>query len=314
MPTSVLLFATLALAGAAESPARAFSAFADLPLEGGFRLSAVRSSMNPVEVGRVLAVDLDRPAQWRLAQWGTRFSLESVAEQRDDDGARTLSNEGKNVTVHRGGLSGGGVLLAVHGGAEYEGSLRQHGQPWPHLLIEQKFDPAIDLNALDRLDFRVEFRVVRCEPASEEPLDPGLHTAHATAFWTVHNTNRDSADFGDMIWFGVPLFDARHEIPPGHQAVDRGSDDTTGKFICTIEGKRFWSGPVNDGRPHTLACDLLPLLGEALAAAQARGFLTETRFADLAATTFNLGWEVPGPYDCALLLRRLMLRGVRTGE
>ena len=148
-------------------------------------------------------------------------------------------------------------------------------------------------------------------PAVDEPLDPGLHTAHVTAFWTIHNRNPGSPDYRDMIWFGIPLYDARHPIPPGHQALDVGKDDATGKFICTLEGSRFHREPTGNGAWHTIDHDLLPLIQEALAASQAHGHLMQTRFEDLAATSFNCGWEVPGPYHCAIRLRNLRLEALR---
>ncbi|MEQ1841458.1 MAG: hypothetical protein ABL994_13705 [Verrucomicrobiales bacterium] len=46
---------------------------------------------------------------------------------------------------------------------------------------------------------------------------------------------------------------------------------------------------------------------EALVATQAKGLMTKTRFEDLHATSFNLGWEVPGPYDCEISLKNLSL-------
>jgi len=288
-----------------------FSLFDDLALEHGFRLSAVRSSMKPVEVGSVFVLDSSQEPLWRLAQWGTRFSLASAEAETLDDGTRVLSNAGKTVKVFPGGLGGNGMLLAVNGGAEYGTALRKQGEPWPHLLVEQRLGTGLFLRDLSALNFKVEFRVEHCSPATDQPLQKHLHTAHITAFWTIHNKNRESSDYNDMIWFGVPLFDARFDIPPGHQAVDAGKKDATGKFICTIEGKRFWSGPVKAGQWHTLVCDILPLIREALALSQAKDFLTATAFDDLAPTSFNLGWEVPGTYNCAIHLRALKLEGVK---
>ncbi len=293
----------------AEGP-KSVHLFDDLSLSGGFRLSAVESTTTPLEIATVLAARSDTAPQWRLAQWGTQFSLESATEQRRSDGSRELTNAGKTVRVYPGGLGGEGVLLAVQGGTEYGGRLRAFGEPWPHLLVEQTFTKPRKLYEWDRIEFQVEFRVEQCEAATDQKPDPGLHTAHINAFWTIHNLNPDSADHRDMIWFGLPLFDARHEIAPGHQALDIGKNDATGKFICTIDGHRFWSAPVDDGQWHTLACDLLPYIREALAASQAKGFLVNTQFEDLAATTFNLGWEVPGPYNCAIHLRHLQMDGI----
>ncbi len=272
----------------------------------GFRLSAIRSSMMPVEVGHVLQTDARQPPCWRLAQWGTRYSLESAPETASNDGTRTIANKNKTVTVYPGGFVGDGILLAMNSGVEYNGGLRPYGAAWPHLLIEQAITDA-PLGKMSALAFNLTFHVERCVPTTEQELDPSLHTAHISAFWTIHNKNQACEDYNDMIWFGVPLYDVRYPVPHGHQALDTGQDDATGKFICTIEGARFYSEPVETGKWHTLDCDLLPLMREALEAAQARGFLSNTRFADLAITSFNLGWEMPGPYDCSILLRDLAL-------
>jgi len=284
--------------------------FRDLALRHGFDLSAVSARATPLSLGPVLQGSGAAPPAWRLAQWGTEFDL-AGAPVREEDGRRSLANAGKEVVIHPGGLSGAGVTLTVLGGAEYGGKLRAKGAPWPHLLVEQSFPEALRLAQFERLDFTLDFRVDRCEVASAEPLDPSLHTGQVTAFFSISNANPDSADFGDMIWFGLPVFDARHEFPQGHQAVDGNKEEATGtgKFICTLPGERFYSAPTGDGNWHELRADLVPLVKEALAASQARGFLAETRFADLRPSSFNLGWEVTGPYDCTITLKNLGLAG-----
>jgi hypothetical protein len=287
--------------------------FRDGALENGFRLSATNSTSQPVEIATVFAARTDADPQWRLAQWGTRFNLVEAVETLGAEDARILANEGKEVRVYPGGVAGEGVYLAVHGGAEYDGKLRQRGEAWPHLLIEQSFPGGITLTVFQGLRLQLAFRIDKSTPATTEPLDPGLHTAHITAFFTIHNRNKESPDYRDMIWFGVPLFDARHDIPRGHQALDVGKDDATGKFICTIDGSRFWDKPTGDGGWHALDVDLLPLIREVLAASQGHGYLTASHIEDLAATSFNLGWEVPGPYDCAVHLKGLRLQGARKG-
>lgn len=298
--------ACLAAAAYAESQA-AVSVFRDRAFEHGFKLSAVDSSLRPLVIRDILARDASAPPVWRLAQWGTRFNLESAQLERLPDGSRQLANPGKSVRVYPGGLAGEGILLAVHGGVEYNNTLRKRGEAWPHLLIEQNMAGRLSMEGVIGLDFRVEFRVEHCAPTVEEGLERGLHTAHINAFWTVHNRNPESPDYKDMIWFGVPLFDARYPIPPGHQALDIGKADATGKFICTIAGKEFYDEPVVLHRWHSLSCDLLPHLRNALAASQKHGYLKTTAFEDLEPTSFNLGWEVPGPYDCAIRLRGLDL-------
>lgn len=281
----------------------------DTALEGGFYLSAVRASMKPVEIGRVLASDESLPPKWRLCQWGTGYSLEGVSSTVVQGDSRVLANAAKEVVVFPGGL---GLRLAVYGGVEYGGLLRAEGQAWPHLLVEQKITD-LGLDGLLALNFALEFRVDTCVPATDKRMDPALHTAHITVYWTVHNRNFQSVDYQDMIWFGVPLFDARHPIPPGYQAVDAGQVDASGKFICTMEGARFYEKPVEIGAWNRITCDLLPLLEEALEASQSKGFLRDTKTKDLAVTGFNLGWEVPGTYDCAVHLKHLKLDAVTAG-
>jgi hypothetical protein len=279
--------------------------FRDREFAGGFNLSATNSTAKPLELGVILQNSTGVRSEWRLAQWGTQYNLKDATPKTLPDGTRVIRNAGKSVKIFAGGLTGEGIILSVNGGAEFGGGLRKDKQPWPHLLLEQQTPKDFRLSQVASLAFKLDFRVEGCKSAVEVALDPALHTAHITAYWTLHNRNAASPDNGQMIWFGVPLFDARHEIPPGHQAVDTAVEN--GKFICTIEGKRFYDRPTGDGRWQKIDCDLIPLMKEALAASQAQSFLTHTKFDDLQVTSFNLGWEVPGPYDCEITLKNLSL-------
>ncbi len=278
--------------------------FRDAALEHGFRLSATRSSAQPNEIGVVLAGDGEAEPHWRLAQWGTRDSLEGVPPRRDGD-AWVLGNAAQTLKVFRDGLAGEGVWLEVDGIAQFDGALRAEGVAWPHLLVEQSFGEGLPIGEALRL--QLQFRIDHCRADPRLSPDPGLHTAQISAYFTVHNVTPAHPAQGDMIWFGIPLFDARDEVPRGHQALDRGQPDASGKFICTLPGERFWHAPTGKGDWHTLDTALAPLLREALAASQAHGHLADSTLDDLALTSFNLGWEVPGPYACAVHVRGLRL-------
>jgi len=282
------------------------SALEDLSLDGGFRLSAIRSSMNPLEIGRVLVKDESLPSLWRLCQWGSNFSLEGAEPTKRADGSIVLANEAKEIVLFPGGLSGEGVCLTVRGGVEYGDRLRQKNEQWAHLLVEQSLRD-LSMKDLRALHFSLDFQVIRCVADTDETMDPGLHTAQTSAYWNIHNNNPQSEDYRDMIWFGVPIYDVRYPIPPGHQAVDQGNEDSTGKFICTMEGSRFYDSPVEIRQWYTVDCDLVPLLKEALDAAQSRGFLVKTCAEDLSFGGFNLGWEVPGSYTCSIHFKNLKL-------
>jgi len=281
--------------------------FRDLPLAGGMNLSAVNSGAKPLEIGVILRGNTGARTEWRLAQWGTRFNLSGAPERSVPGGTRIVRNPGKKIAVMPGGLAGEGITLQVDGAAEFNGNVRKEGEAWPHLLLEQRIPKDFRIAGLTSLDFHVAFRVDHCSSANVTALDPALHTAQVTAYWTLHNRNAESPDHGEMIWFGLPLFDARHAIPQGHSAADAGSPFSSGKFIHTVEGSRFYNGPTGDGLWQELTCNLVPLIEEALASAQEQGFMSGTRVQDLHATSFNIGWEVTGPYDCAITLKGLSL-------
>jgi len=76
-----------------------------------------------------------------------------------------------------------------------------------------------------------------------------------------------------------------------------------------MRAKRFWKGRTGDGSWRKLDADLTSLIGEALVIARDHGHLKNTRFEDLAFTTFNVGWEIPGPYDAAAEIRGLSMQG-----
>ena len=286
--------------------------FSDSAFVRGFELTAASHPAPKVELG-VLLTGSEReqgPPAWRMAQWGTREVLLPGRCTELGGGRWTAENGAKRIVVERETGGQTGLLLEVRGGYEYEGRMRAPGEAWPHLLIEQRFEKPICLKDRTSWVFAMEARVPFCRPAawSAGKLNPGLHTAQVSAFWTVHNMTKGNPDCGEMIWFGIPFFDARHDIPPSHYALDTGKSDASGKFICLLDGKRFWTSATGDGRWHPLEVDLTPLLREALSLSQQHGYLRETRFEDLVITSFNLGWEIPGPYDAAFEVRRLSLR------
>ena len=286
------------------------SLFTDSAFTRGFTVTAARHPAEKIELGALrFPGGPDEGSVWRLAQWGSRYLLEPGLFAPAGEGKWVAETPGKRVVVERAADGGVSILLEVNGGAEYEGHYRQMGEFWPHLLIEQKFNPLIQMATAGGLSLGLEFRVVHCEvaPGMESGLDLGLHTAQVSAYFTVHSMLDGKPNPDEMFWFGIPLFDARHAVPPGHQALDIAPGGG-GKFICNLDGRRFWEGNTGDGKWRRLDADLPALLGEALEIAQQHGQFKERRFEDLALTSFNLGWEVPGPYNAAIEIRGLRLR------
>jgi hypothetical protein len=333
MPISWLILLVAPIVSQTPQASTARELFDDVGFERGFRLSAASSLTANREIGvlrpapavenadsqggqegskaiRTPGGPETRPPAWRLDQWATQFLLKPGMCQPVRDGW-IAENTGKRVVLRRDENGLLRLLLEARGIPEYAGRLRKEGEAWPHLLIEQQFSAPIRFQVWRRITFTIETRIASCtaDPALSAKLNPGLHTAQVSAFWTVVNDTKGNPDCGDMIWFGIPLFDARYDVPPQYCAIDSGKDDATGKFICLLDGKRFWEGRTGDGSWRKLDADLTSLIGEALATAKEYGHLKNTRLEDLALTTFNLGWEITGPYDAAMEIRGLSMLG-----
>ena len=285
--------------------------FVDTRLERGLMLTAASHPAPKVEIGVLQTTEKpskESPA-WRIAQWASRYLLEPGTCTKSGANIWTAETPGKRIVIERS-TSVMDVLLEIHGGTEYDGKMRAMGEAWPHLLVEQSFQPNLRLDHLKRLAFHIEMRIPHCSPApgTADKMNPGLHAAQVSAFWTLHNKTEGNPDYNDMIWFGIPFFDVRNDIPPPNYALDFGKDDASGKFICLLDGKRFYTGRTGDGQWHKVDADLVELLQEALTISQKHGYLKNTRFGDLAITSFNLGWEIPGPYDAAFEFRGLSMR------
>jgi len=127
-------------------------------------------------------------------------------------------------------------------------------------------------------------------------------------FFIIKNIDPASADSGNYVWFGVPFFDSRHDVPPAFMARDAGKGDATGKFIYTVDGRSLGVTPLQDGRWIALEVDLLPHVKKGIQEAVQRGYLKGSDSHAYAVANMNLGWEIPGAFDAAVQVRDLDIR------
>lgn len=281
---------------------------ADPEFARGFRLCEPEPGRR-VPYGVLRGFSAESPV-WDLDQWSSRHRLSAdparpSGQGLDLGGERRWQNAGKRVVLVRG-QSGYVLELAVFGKAEYGDRARREGEPWAHLLAEQALVGGPSVDRLSFARFRVEARLESSRLHRTEDYSPGRHAAQFQVFLAVQNTNPRSEGQGRLVWFGIPLYDDRHRIPPEHKTRDTGG---TGMFIFTPRGDVYTQRSAHDGEWVAVDLDLAPLIRESLAAAWARGFLTESRDpADYRITSINLGWEVPGILDVAMRVRGLSLR------
>jgi len=262
-----------------------------------------------VEYGTIAGVAKDGKPVWGLAQWSSREKLLATPPQTLPSSALCYSNAAKAVTFGAPGTADADITLAVNGGFEYAGRPRKKGEPWPHLLVEQRFENPPSLAALSRAKFHIVARLKNSRRLDTPGYSPQVHAATIQIFFTLQNQNKQSAGYGQYLWFGVPFYDDRHRIPKSHQAKDGGKEDATGMFIYTVDGKEFTTQSLHDREWVTMDKDLLPHMRAGLKTAWQRGFLTDSQsLEDYRISGMNLGWEVTGIFDVEMQLRDLSLK------
>jgi len=249
----------------------------------------------------------DEQPVWGLAQWSSRHTLEDVSPEVLPSGSVRIADAAKTVVVGQPGSAEADLVMGVDSRQEWGERHRRKGEPWPHLLVEQRFSnlcpPLVELN---ELRFRVEARLNRAKRFETPQYNPSYHAAQFLIFFTVQNRNRDSAGYGDFVWLGVPIYDDRDRtgktIIPG---------DSLGKLIYTPARSSYTNTPVSTGVWIVFEADLLPLASEALDEAWARGFVKDSRdLSDYRLGGINMGWELTGINNVEMQVRNISLKAV----
>jgi len=251
---------------------------------------------------------------WRIAQWYSRFDLAQANRETIAPGVIRYADGAKSVTFDFSDPDGGSITLGVDGTTEYVDKPPERGVAWPHLLVERPLLAHPSLSELAAVPFRISYRLVRQEADRPAGWDKQRHTAQFLLYITVRNQNRKSAGFGDFLWFGVPMYDARYRHTPAHKAVDFSTKHKqgTGKFIFNPAGRRYTDQSAQDGAWITIEHDLLPLMKEALRYAWQQGFLSDSHdMRDYYLGSMNFGWEVTGTWNVAMQVKGLSLRATQ---
>ena len=246
------------------------------------------------------------PITWSLAQWHSKYDITDAKPEHLPDGGVRYSNPAKSVTLHHNGSD---IILGLNSVVEYDGQLRKDGQPWPHLLIEQKITDCPNLLELKRLDFNISAKVLKTKTFKKAGYTKKLHTAHIPFVLVVQNTNPESAGFDDFIWFLVPIYDDRYEFP--QKFIEQDIADPSAKMIYDPGGKRYYQRSLHCGEWVNINCDLLPVILEAMNVAWEKGYLKQSKnLRDYHITSMSLGWEVTGLNEVEIAIKDLSLKAV----
>lgn len=302
---AILVTAWLDIAGGWSLPAAEVELIRDPHFQQGFILLSPEPGKR-VAYGNLAGLASDKQPAWDMAQWSSKFPLTIGSPERIADSAIRYANQAKSIVVAPPGSPDADISLAVNASVEYGTRARKSGEPWIHLLLQQDIESPPALTEIDAATFHIEARLVDTHKVETPDYSPGLHAAQFQVFFSVQNRNRQSAGYGKYLWFGIPLYDDRHEFPLDHKTKDTGG---TNMFIFTPAGETYTSRSTHSKKWITVDKDLLPLMREGLELAWTRGFLQESQsLADYRIAGMNIGWEVPGIFDVQLQVRNLSLK------
>ncbi len=281
----------------------------DTHFRGGFVLLDPKPG-KAVPYGKVEGIEADKPPEWRMAQWASKYPLENKPQVLPD-GSLKYANEGKLVLIASENSKAADLCLGVNGSAEYGSHVRKLGEDWVHLLVEQKISGEQPLNQFSKVHFHCEARLNNLKRFAMPDYSPSLHAAQFQIFLTIQNINRTSSGYRNFIWFGIAVYDDRNPSPGVYMARDVGKEDATGQFIYIPARKAFTSQSMQEGQWITLDKDILPFLKEGLDQAWQRGYLKEPPLlSDYAVSSINMGWEISGIFNAEMQVRNFSLQAM----
>ncbi len=272
----------------------------DNSFQRGFTLWETKPGKH-VRYGELKGFAANAAPVWGLSQWSSKFPLNASNAVRVGN-SLVWSNSAKLLAVN----GEAGLSMAVNSAAEYGLRARLKTEPWVHLLIEQEFAKPAPLSKLNAARLQLEARLIRSRNLHQGDYSADRHAAQFQLFFTIQNRNRQSKGYGDLLWFGVPIYDNRDRFPKEFKAQDFGG---TAKFIFTPAGKTFSKESAHDEEWITIDEDVLPLMRDALETAWVRGFLKDSKATeDYCISGMNMGWELPGTFDIGIQIRGLSLK------
>ena len=235
-----------------------------------------------------------RNPKWNVAQWWSKHNLANGVETITDD-YYSLVDKSKTLAIDR---TTGAITLGVKGSEEFATYNTTEPTEWPHLLIEQNITGEYWLKNADKMEAVLDFTVTQSE--NKRGGTAGFHAQFAW-FIYVKDMNPDSPGFGNFLWFGLNIFNSTQIYTTLYQKQDTAGG--LGDFIYSLGSAQIHPGSrVKVGERKQITVDLEEHIRNALASAQANGFMIGTTFDDCQIIGNNIGWEVFDRYDVSITL------------
>lgn len=250
---------------------------------------------------------------WHIAQWSSKYDLmanNGYKLSSDKTGLiNTITGNGKTVDgkylpskeLTFNSMTGG-ISLTLNASTEYD-EPRKNGEPWVHLLLENG-TPRVNGNLVRLNDYKeiimeANYTVTKCEDKMNGKANPNLHAAQLVWYVTIQNRNSNSKEYGRYIWFGLNLFDNRHQGKSTslYNQLDKGTNTgiyslPSSEYLSSVGGKIPY---VN--QPTQAKIDLKKYALDAFNISKKQGYFEETTFDEIYIGGGNFGYENPGTYD-----------------
>ena len=253
------------------------------------------------------------PPVWNTAQHLSKSSFADKAFQTITTNGFSFQDDYELLKIHPAGTDAD-FICGVNAEHEFGGKLREPGDPWPHLYLEQRIsNPGGHLGAnspaladIAKIDFAINVKLLYDRKKTGPTYSRHVHAAQYLVLFTIQNLNPKSKGRGDYYWFGISLYDDRQPITTLFAMQDKGSPKKKGtdKFIYNTGVKPFTNRIVAAGDWVRVNGDLLPHIIAGLQDCWRHGFLPDSQnLADYRIGGLVLGWEVTGLNDVAIAVK-----------
>lgn len=250
----------------------------------------------------------DGPISWLVAQHGDIYSLNDkyskyAGGQPDyESGYYTFYDESKKMSVNP---STGSLYLELNASKEYVRP-RKPGEQWCHLLLNQGFLRVVSLSEVSAVDFTIDLELKKWEDHMEGQANRDVHACQFLMYLVIKS--EAALDANDFFWFGIPFFDNRYPNGlPESGMVDAGGAGATSKFIYGMPSSDYLPNGLPLNSKQSVNVDIKPYIGNALVRARSMGYFVNSELNDLTFQAMNIGFEIPGTYDCGIEISNFTL-------
>lgn len=245
---------------------------------------------------------------WLVSQHGDIYSLNDKyngyvgGKPTYENGYYTFQDESKVMSVNP---TTGSLYLELNTSAEYVRP-RQSKEAWCHILLNQGFEKAVRVADVSTIDFTIDLEMKKFVDNMNGQANRDLHATQFLMYIIVKSEN--AFDAKDFFWFGIPFFDNRYPNGlPETGLVDAGGAGATSKFIYGMASNEYLPNGLPLNQKQSVNMDIKPHLGYALIKAQSMNYFMNSTIDDLTFQAMNIGFEIPGSYDCGIEISNFSL-------